>query len=92
MKKPDKIVELKRQLEDVQGWIDKNRAARESAPHYYANVGVAHELRKELLKLRDPALFLRESFNSTLVRLKPFFSLTPTATAVSVSIPRWFDL
>lgn len=56
-----RIAEIKRQLADINDWIERARSefGRENWPHYCQNVGKASELRRELLKLRDPELYAR---------------------------------
>lgn len=56
-----RIAEIKRQLADIDGWLEKARSefGRERCPNFYKNVGTASELRRELLKLRDPELYAR---------------------------------
>jgi hypothetical protein len=56
-----RIAEIKRQLEDINAWTEQARSefGREHCPHFYQNVGKASELRRELLRLRDPELYAR---------------------------------
>lgn len=56
-----RIADIKRQLADIDAWIERARSefGRERCPHFYQNVGKASELRKELLRLRDPELYAR---------------------------------
>ena len=54
-----RIAAIKSQLVDIDEWLDKYRDRRTEAPNYSANQGRAHELRKELIKLRDPELYAR---------------------------------
>lgn len=55
------IADVKRQLADINAWIERARSefGREHCPNYCQNVGKASELRRELLRLRDPELYAR---------------------------------
>jgi hypothetical protein len=57
MSKTERITSIKAKLTDIDEWLDKYRAARDAAPNYYKNQALAHELRKELMKLRDPQCY-----------------------------------
>lgn len=60
-KRDARVAEIKRQLADLDDWTARARSSfgRENCPSYGANVGKASELRRELLKLRDPAMHAR---------------------------------
>jgi len=55
----ERIASLKTQLRDIDEWLDKHRGQQRELPNFEVNRGLAHELRKQLCKLRDPELYAR---------------------------------
>lgn len=55
----ERIADIKTQLRDVDEWLDKHRGQQRELPMYEKNRGLAHELRKQLCKLRDPEMYAR---------------------------------
>jgi len=59
MTKQERITSLKARLTDLDEWLDKHRSQQRESATYEKNRGLAHELRKQLCKLRDPDLYAR---------------------------------
>ena len=55
----ERIADIKTRLRDLDEWLDKHRGQQRELPMYEKNRGLAHELRKQLCKLRDPDLYAR---------------------------------
>lgn len=54
-----RIVDLKRSLDDADEWLQKHRDLRSQLPNYDANREAAQELRKRYWKLKDPDYYAR---------------------------------
>jgi hypothetical protein len=59
MTKRERIADLKRRLDDVSQWLDEHRDVQRQLPNYEKNREVAHELRKQFWKLKDPDYYSR---------------------------------
>jgi hypothetical protein len=59
MTKQERIAALKAELQPIAEWLDKNRSKQREVPTFEKSRAVAHELRKQLCRLRDPELYAR---------------------------------
>jgi len=59
MTKQERIDGLKTKLRDIDEWLDKHRSVQRELPNFETNRGLAHKLRKQLCRLRDPELYAR---------------------------------
>lgn len=59
MTKQERIASLKARLTDLDEWLDKHRGQQRELPVFEKNRGLAHDLRKQICKLRDPEMFAR---------------------------------